>query len=281
MTPTIRRWQLGQRLRQIRETAGVESKIAAKEIGVSASTLSRIENGRQTIRPPYVKLLALLYEVDELVLNDLMVMAEEAGQPEWFATLAKSSPDWFRLFLGYESVASTIKVYESELVPGLLQTADYARTVMRAARQRSTEEELDGAVALRAGRQERAALGGVALHALLNEAVLMRPVGGPDVMREQLLHIAELAVLPNVTIQVLPFSIGAHPSMTSPFTLLGFEDHPKMNTVYIENGRGALYLEGEADLDQYNWRFDQLRKFGAALSPKASRSVVARVASEL
>lgn len=279
ITPTIRRWQLGQKLRQLREETGVDSKVAAKEIGVSTSTLSRIENGKQTIKPPYVKLLAMLYEVDEQTRDELMTMAEEAGQPEWFATLARSSPDWFRLFLGYESVASTIQVYEGELVPGLLQTADYTRAVIPAGRMHTTELELDQAVQLRAGRQERASQGGVALHAVLNEAILHRLVGGVDVMCDQLRHLAELSELPNVTIQVLPFSVGEHSSMTSPFTMLGFEDHPAMNTVYIENGRGALYLEARSDLDQYGWRFGKLTS--ASVTPEETRDMLVRVAENL
>jgi transcriptional regulator with XRE-family HTH domain len=280
-TPTIRRWQLGQQLRQLRDTAGVQPLAAAKEIGVSTSTLSRIENGKQTIKVPYVKLLVLLYEADRATLDELMTMAEEASRPEWFASLARSSPDWFKLFLGYESVASTIKVYEGELVPGLLQTADYTRAVIPAGRQHTTEQELEQAAALRAGRQERAGQGGVDLHAVLNEAVLRRQVGGPDVMREQLRHIAELAALPNVTVQVLPFATGQHASMTSAFTLLGFEDYPAMNTTYIESGRGALYLEGKTDLDQYGWRFDQLTREGTALSPDDSAAMLVNVASDL
>lgn len=281
VTPTIRRWQLGQQLRQLRETAAVAPLAAAKEIGVSTSTLSRIENGKQTIKAPYVKLLVLLYEAGPATLDELMTMAEEASRPEWFATLARSSPEWFKLFLGYESVASTIKVYEGELVPGLLQTADYTRAVIPAGRQRTTDQELEQAVALRAGRQERAAQGGVELHAVLNEAVLRRQVGGPDVMREQLRHIADLAALPNVTVQVLPFAAGEHASMTSAFTLLGFVDHPAMNTTYIESGRGALYLEAKSDLDQYGWRFDQLTREDTALSSGESVALLVNVASDL
>jgi transcriptional regulator with XRE-family HTH domain len=279
ITPTIRRWQLGQRLRQLREATGVESKDAAREIGVSMSSLSRIENGKQTIKTPYVKLLSLMYGVDTDVKNELVEMSEQASQPEWYAALARNVPDWFKQYLGYESVASTIQVYEGELVPGLLQTADYTRAVIPAGRRRTSDVELEQAVELRRGRQERAALGGVALHAVLNEACARRWVGGKDVLRQQLQHIVELSDLPNVTMQVLPFETGQHASMTSPFTLLGFADYPGMDTVYLENGRGALYLEAKADLDQYGWRFGRLAD--DALSPTKSRDFLVRVAGDL
>jgi transcriptional regulator with XRE-family HTH domain len=281
ITPTIRRWQLGQELRHLREQTGVDPKDAAKEIGVSSSSLSRIENGKQTIKPPYVKLLALFYGVDAATRADLMEMADEAGRPEWYAALARNVPDWFKQYLGYESVASTIQVYESELVPGLLQTADYTRAVIPAGRVRTTDSELEQAVELRRGRQERASQGGVALHAVLNEAILRRLVGGRRVMRNQLRHIAQLSRLPNVTVQVLPFDAGQHPSMTSPFTLLGFEDYPGMNTVYLENGRGALYLEAKSDLDQYRWRFGRLADSDLSLSPEKSQGLLDSVTSDL
>lgn len=279
ITPTIRRWELGQRLRQLREQAGIRPLRSAKEIGVSTASLSRIETGKQAIKPLYVRILAVLYEVDPDVREELEVLAEEASQPEWYAVLARHTPDWFRQYLGYESVASKIQLYEPELVSGLLQTADYTRVIVSAATIRPTETELEKTVELRRARQERAATGGLPLHVVLNEAVLRRPVGGVDVMRTQLRHIRQLSALPSITVQVLPFAVGQHPSMTSGFALLGFESHPGMNTVYLENGRGALYLEGSTDLEQYGWRFGRLTEL--ALPPEESLDLLVKVEADL
>lgn len=279
ITPTIRRWQLGQELRLLRETARVEPKAAALEIGVSPSSLSRIETGKQAIRVQYVKLLALLYGADESAVARLVEMAEQAGQPEWYAALAGSAPDWFRQYLGYESAATDIRVCENVLVHGLLQTADYARAVIRAGRQTVTDAELDQAIELRRSRQGLAAQGGVSIHVVLDEASLHRLVGGRAIMRAQLHHAAELSDLSKVDLRVVPFSAGAHPAQTSPFTMLGFDFNPRMNTVYVENGRGALYLEGRADLDHYRWKFGRL--VDLALTPEKTRDLLVSMASDL
>jgi transcriptional regulator with XRE-family HTH domain len=280
-TPTIRRWELGRQLRQLRENAGVDPKTAAAEIDTSTSTLSRIESGKQTIKPAYVKLLGLLYDVDAQTRSDLLVLAEEAGQPEWHTGLSKGMPEWFRLYLGYEAAASVIRSYCSELVDGLLQAPEYIRAIAHANRPDSPEAVLDKSAALRQGRQARLTDDDPPeLHVVLNEAVLRRIVGSAQIMRGQLEHLAEAASHRHVTVQVLPFTAGAHPAMTAPFTQLGFsEPWDSMNTIYLENGRGALYLEGPADLERYAWMFDQLTAL--ALSPKKSRDLLITVARDL
>lgn len=280
-TPTARRWQLGQQLKQHREAAGVRPATAAREIETSTSTLSRIESGKQMIKTGYVKLLALLYGVDDATREHLLTLAEEAGQPEWHTSLSRGMPDWFRLYLGYEAAASLIRCYGAELVDGRLQTTEYTRAIAAAAQPAAGADELTATVALRRGRQELiTGEDPIALHVVMNEAVLRRVVGSPEVMRGQLEHLAEMADRPNVTVQVLPFSAGAHPAMTAPFTLLGFSDEwADMATVYLENGRGALYLEAAADLANYSWRFEECARL--ALSPDESRDLLVRVASDL
>lgn len=278
--PTIRRWQLGQELRQFREAAGITPRAAASEIEVTPGTMSKIEGGKQAIKGTHIKLLAPMYNLPAEEKARLLALAEEANQPGWWVSYARQVPDWFRLFLGYEQDASDLKTYESELVPGLLQTPAYARAVALANRLNSTDDELDRQVDLRRERQQR--ITGVdppALHVVLNEAVLLRIVGGAHVMQEQLEHLAKIASLPHVTIQILPFSAGAHPAMTAPFLMLGFAEEPKMNTVYLENGRGSLYLEKAPDLERYGAMFEQLAQL--ALSPQASRKELVRVAKTL
>jgi transcriptional regulator with XRE-family HTH domain len=278
--PTIRRWQLGNELREAREAAHVTSRAAAREIEVQPSTLSKIEGGKQAIKGTYVKLLAPLYGIGPAERERLLVLAEEANVPGWWVSYGKLVPDWFRLFLGYESDASELRTYESELVPGLLQTPDYARAVALASKPDSTVAELDKQVELRRQRQQRIVNDDPpTMHAVLNEAVLLRKVGGAEVMRNQLEHLVMLAKLPHLTLQVLPFDAGAHPAMTAPFLMLGFADVPSMNTVYLENGRGSLYLEKPADLERYRAMFEQLTRL--ALRPQASVKTLATVASHL
>lgn len=278
--PIIRRWQLGNELRKAREAAGVTIRAAAGEIEVMPGTLSKIEGGKQAIKGTYIKLLAPLYGLPAEERTRLLTLAEEANQPGWWVSYGKLVPDWFRLYLGYESDASELNTYESELVPGLLQIEGYARAVALASKPDSSESELDRQVELRRERQRRITGDDPpTVHAVLNEAVLLRKVGGPAVMRAQLKHLVELAKLPHVNLQVLPFDVGAHPAMTAPFNMLGFEEEPGMNTVYLENGRGSLYLEKPADLDRYRQMFTQLTQL--ALGPKPSAQLIATVAANL
>jgi len=279
-TSTVRRWQLGQRLRTLRERAGIEAKAAALEIEVSPATMSKIETGRQLVRPLYVKALTTLYGADSVEQTALAALAVEAGQPEWFASRAKHIPDWFKLYLGYESAADEVRAYSVELVAGLLQTAEYARAIATAGRPESDEDELAAMIGVRLQRQKRlTCVKPLTLQVILNEAVLHRIVGGPEVMRAQLEQLVKLSRLPNVTVRILPFSAGAHPAMASAFSLLRFDACPGMNTAYLENGRGALYLDAAADLARYNWVFDELR--GLALGPGKSRALLVRVAGQL
>lgn len=279
-TPTILRWQLGQQMRELREQAGITAKAAAKEIEASPATLSKMESGKQGMRPLYVKLLSAMYGADPATRQELLNLAAEANQSEWFASLAKHIPDWFKLYLGYESAASERRAYSAELVDGLLQTPEYARAIAVANRPDASDEQLEKSISVRRTRQER--LTGddpLAVHTILNEAALRRPVGGAEIMKAQLRRIVELAELDNVTVQVLPFDAGAHPAMTASFAQLGFAGQPDMNTVYLENGRGALYLEGTADLARYNWIFQRLSEL--ALTPAKSRQFTTTVAKQL
>ena len=241
--------------------------------------MSKIENGRQQIKPLYVKLLAALYAVPESERAALLELAEEANQPEWYVALASHVPQWFRQYLGYEGAASELRTYCVELVDGLMQTEEYARAVGLANQPDASGTDLDAHVALRRGRQARVTGNDPpALHTVLNEAAIRREVGGRDVMSGQLRRLVELAKLPHVTVQVLPFSAGAHPAMTAPFTLLGF-DAAEMATVYLENGRGAVYLDGRADLDRYGWMFQRLT--AQAVSPEESVTWLSTLADNL
>lgn len=275
--PTSCRWYLGGELRRLREAAGVSPRDAARELEVQPGTLSKIEGGKQLIKGMYIKLLAQLYGITAEERERLLALAEQAAQPDWFTTYGKFVPEWFRLFLGFEREARRIYCYESELVPGLLQTPAYVRAVALANRPEATDADLQRSVDLRHDRQQR--IRGdhpVHYHAVINEAVLLRSVGGHDVMREQLEHLYDMAKLQHVVLQVLPFSVGAHPAMTAPFSILELE---LLSTVYLESGRGALYRHAEADLSRYRWMFQRLADL--ALDPENSSDLLARVKEHL
>jgi hypothetical protein len=173
-----------------------------------------------------------------------------------------------------------VSKYDSEFVPGLLQTEDYTRAIHRASFIKETDEEVERRVQLRIARQELlTADGRPELWFILDEAVIRRLVGGKDAIRRQLRHLVEVVALPNVTIQVISFAAGAHPSMDGPFTILGFPERGDPDVVYIEYQTGALYLEKRDEVQRYHLIFDHLR--AAALSVDASRAFIAEVADEL
>lgn len=274
--PTIRRKQLGTRLRRLRDSAGKSQQEAADWLEVQKPSISKIENGRQRILLRHVRLLCQLYGVEAPELQALEELARQADERGWWTSYGDTVPDWFEAYLDLEGDAEEILNYESELVMGLLQTPGYVRAVVQASRPDATVEELQRFVDLRLARQQRLVdYAPPKLHLVLNEAVLLREVGGPTVMREQLEHLSTMAALPHVTLQVLPFKVGAHPSMISPFTMLKFAAEPAMNSVYLENGRGALYLERPSDLQQFKWTFAQLSEM--ALSPRESLKAVGKV----
>lgn len=278
--PTVRRRQLGLELRRLREAAGKTPREAADWLEVSTSTLSKIELGRQAIKGTHVRLLTQLYGVGAPDADTLLRLARDANQRGWWAAYGDTVPDWVRTYLGLEDDASELWAYESGLMLGLFQTPAYAEAITAATRPKADADELARLVTFRTARQERL-FGDRAprLRVVLDEAVLHRLVGGPAVMREQLNHLTEVAQLPHVTVSVQPFSAGAHPSIGSAFTLLRFADTLGMNCVYLENARGALYLERPADVDRYAAMFEELS--GTALSADASLQLVAKLASDL
>ncbi|MGH3694925.1 MAG: helix-turn-helix domain-containing protein [Pseudonocardiaceae bacterium] len=279
---TVRRRQLGGELRRLRDAAGKSAREAADWAGVSTSTLSKIERGSQAIKTGHVRLLAQLYGIGAPAADTLIRLAREANQRGWWAVHGDTVPDWVRTYLDLEQDASELWAYESGLMFGLFQTPGYAEAVMAAFRPDASPDELAKRVAFRTVRQQRL-FGDRApsLRVVLDEAVLRRVVGGPAVMREQLEHLAEVARLPSVSVQVQPFSAGAHPSIGSAFTLLRFADADTadMNCVYLENAQGGLYLERPIDVDHYAMMFEQLST--SALSADQSLELVTTLTSQL
>ena len=207
---------------------------------MSKSNLSRIENAQIGIKPRDVRAALALYGVTGDDAEALVEIARGAQQRGWWQNYSGVLPEWFEFYVGLEAEASTVRTYEPESVPGLLQTEAYARAILLLT---AGSAEVDRKVAARIQRQDLLRQESTQLSAVLNEAVLLRPVGGPAVMSEQLTHLADLSQLPNVTIQVLPFTAGGHPAMTTPYVILSFADAPDESIVYLENLTNGQALE--------------------------------------
>ena len=281
-SPTVKRRRLAAELRKARERSGLTIDDVAQRLEWSTAKISRIENAHVTVLPRDVKFLLSTYgltDSDE-AWEPLLTLSRESRQKGWWYQYGDAVRDWFQVYVGLESEAATLNGYDAEFVPGLLQTRDYALAVHRASLPTGTEEEIERYVSLRMERQDLAkSPDGLQTWFVLNEAVLHRRVGGHAVMREQLAWLAEASVLPNVTVQVIPFGGGAHPGMDGQFSILGFPDAADSNVVYIEYQTGALYLESAEEVSRYKLIFDHLR--AQALPVDASRALIRRLADEM
>jgi transcriptional regulator with XRE-family HTH domain len=251
--PTVQRIVLGAQLRRLREARDITTEQAAEAIRGSHSKISRMEHGRVGFKDRDVADLLTLYGVtDPEVRDGLLSLAREAGNPGWWHDYGDLLPHWFEPYISLEAAASVIRNYEVQFVPGLLQTHDYAREVIRLGYPAITEQELSRRVDLRMGRQrllDRSAP--PRLWAALDEAVLRRPIGGPGVMRGQVARLIEMAEHPAVTVQIVPFSAGGHSAAGGPFAILRFAEPELSDVVYLEQLTSALYLEKPADVDRY------------------------------
>jgi hypothetical protein len=250
-----------------------------EKLDCSASKISRIETARVAARILDVQALCRLYHADEEVSANLVTLAKEAKTPGWWQRFDDGVPDWFDTFLGMESVAATIRTYEVQLIPGLMQTDGYARALFEQS-ELASAETVERAVEIRAVR--RATLTSETppqYWAILSEAVLSRMVGGPAVMRDQLLHIADLSAQRHVTVQIIRNSLGAHPGMTTPFVILGFPDRADPQVVFIDYLTGALYLEKPEEVDRYTLAFNHL--VASAIPPRQSVELIVETAKQL
>jgi transcriptional regulator with XRE-family HTH domain len=279
-SPTARRRRLAAALRQLREAHHLSCVDAGKAAGWSESKISRIETGRVGIRQPDLERLLDLYEVTGDTRAALLTLRRQATHRGWWHSYADALPAWFEEYVGLEDGAKSLFTYQNQLVHGLMQTEDYAEAVIRAAQPAASADEVERQLAARATRQALLTAGNP-LHvwAVLDEAVLRRLVGGAATMRTQLHRLREIAALPNVTLQVLPFDAGAHASMGTSFELLQFPEAGDTAIVYIEDYTTSQYLETAADLKRYTLIFDHLR--ASALSPERSVEFISQVASSM
>jgi transcriptional regulator with XRE-family HTH domain len=275
---TVGSRRLVAELKRLREAAGLTGEQVAEEMGWSAAKVYRIEGDRVRVLPRDVQRLLRLYRIEGGQKDAVLELARLARLKDWWHQYSGVIPEWFQFYVGLEAAASTMAEYNAELVTGLLQTEAYARAVLDAAL-RAGNGEAERQVEVRMHRQKRLmAPDAPSLWAVMSEAVIRRQVGGPQVLREQLAHIAEVAALPNVTVQVLPFAAGAHPAMLGPFTLLRFPDPADRDVVYLEAETGALYLERPDDVSRYSLIFDHVR--AQALGPAESVALIGRLARE-
>ncbi|WP_406353266.1 helix-turn-helix domain-containing protein [Streptomyces sp. NBC_01635] len=275
--------QLGDELRRLREAAALTTTQAAEALDCTKGKISRIENGRVTVRIPDLTAMLLAYGAADAELRDrLSLLARKANRRRrqgWWNQYGSVLADTYRDYIALEAMAGTIRTFQAQLVPGLLQTPEYIRAVTVASHQWQTADEIEQFVQVRLARQERLISDSpLQLWAVLSEAVLLQQVGGPKVMSAQLEQLLIASERPNVTIQVLPFSRGAHASMFGPYVVLGFPEEAALDVVLADNPTGSMWLEREAEVGRYQELFDAART--SALSPVESRTVIRRRAKE-
>lgn len=258
----VSRILLGSQLRRLREEKGISRDAAGYHIRASESKISRMELGRVGFKQRDVADLLTLYGVtEESERNALLELARGAHGAGWWHSYSDVLPGWFQTYVGLEESAASIRTYEVQFVPGLLQAPDYAKAVTRLGRRAAPEEEVDRRVRLRMRRQEQLLSGrGPDYLAVIDEAALRRPLGGPEVMRAQIRHLIDLGQRPNITVQLMPFRHGGHAAEGGPFTILRFPEQDPPDVVYLEQLTGAMYLDKHDDVAQYHQAMDRLRE---------------------
>ena len=276
VNPTVRRRRLGQELRRLREIKGMTAEEVAERLLVSQSKISRLENGRRSISQRDVRDLCGVYEVeDHRVVDSLMQMAKDSRQQGWWHAFGDIP---YSVYIGLETDAESLRVYEPQVVPGLLQTRQYAEALINGALPESAPSDIEKRVSVRARRQDRinAPEHPLRLWAVVDESALRRMVGGRQVMTDQLEHLIEQSNLPHVTIQVLPFEMGAHPGINGQYAILEFPDAADSSVVYIEGVTSDLYLEKANDVQRYSVMYEHLR--AQALNVEQTREFISDIA---
>ncbi|MGH3844784.1 MAG: helix-turn-helix domain-containing protein [Pseudonocardiaceae bacterium] len=258
--PTVWRIALGAHLRRLRESRGITREAAGEAIRGSHAKISRLELGRHGFKARDVADLLTLYGVtDERERDELLALARRANEPGWWRRYGDVLSTWFEPYLGLEQASSLIRTYEVQFVPGLLQTEDCAREVIQLCQLHCTVAEIDRRVALRMARQDLLTRPGAPdYQAIVDEAALRRPLGSRSAQRAQIQHLIEMAELPNITLQVVPFHAGGHPAAGGQFTILYFAEPDLPDVVYLEQLTSAVYLDKKHDTDNYRVVMDRL-----------------------
>ncbi len=278
VNPTVRRRRLGQELRRLRELKGMTAEEVAERLLVSQSKISRLENGRRSISQRDVRDLCGVYEVEDVrIVDSLMQMAKDSRQQGWWHSFGDIP---YSVYIGLETDAASLRVYDPQVVPGLLQTRQYAEALIAGALPETASADVEKRVQVRLRRQERisAPENPLRLWTVMDESAVRRVVGNRSLMRDQLEHLVEQSQLPHVTVQVIPFDMGAHPGLNGQYAILEFPDAADSSVVYIEGVTSDLYLEKANDVQKYSVMYEHLR--AQALNVDQSRQFIADIAKE-
>jgi transcriptional regulator with XRE-family HTH domain len=275
--PTVLRILLGTQLRRLREARGITAQEAAREIRASESKISRMELGRNAVREVDVADLLTLYGItDPAEREQLLSLASQANQPGWWHRYQDVLPSWFQAYIGLEESAESIRSYDMQFVPGLLQTEEYAAAVI--ALGEFSLEETERLVFLRKERQRRFSSGCLRLTAVIDENALRRPFAEPALMRAQLEYLLDICDRPAFTLQVRPLATGAHVAPAS-FSILKFASAELPDVVYVEQLTSAMYLDKAADVDRYTAAMDRISATSA--TPNQSKEIIRALLKEM
>ncbi|MFC1414407.1 helix-turn-helix domain-containing protein [Streptacidiphilus sp. N1-12] len=277
----VRRILLGSQLRRLREAKGISREDAGYTIRASESKISRMELGRVSFKERDVTDLLSLYGVDDETERAALVnLVREANQAGWWHSFGDAMPNWFQTYVGLEEAAALIRTYQVQFIPGLLQTEEYARAIMLLNRPNLDSGEVDRRINVRTRRQKLLAEGdGPRLWAVVDEAALRRPVGGPAVMKLQIQRLIDAAEMSNVVVQVMPFRFGGHAAESGAFTILRFPEQDLPDVVYLEQLTSALYLDKRDDVDQYIQVMERLSV--DSLTPESSVELLSALLKEM
>jgi transcriptional regulator with XRE-family HTH domain len=277
-TPTLRRRELAARLRALRHSAGLNIEEVAKELQCSPTKISRIETGQRGAILRDVRDLCRLYGVSATEQDQLLALTRESKERAWWQ--GYDIDPTFRTLIGLQSAATAIAEYQPSFIPGLLQTPEYARAILRGMGEFMAEQEIDERVTLRTTRQQILDRADPPyLSFIVDEAAIRRLVGGPEVLRRQLDALLGSIDRPRISVQVIDYSAGAHPGLTSNFAIVEIEGSAASSIVFVEGHQGDFYLEAETDLKRYRRIFDQLRSI--ALSPQRTGEFIAAVRDQI
>ncbi len=285
--PAIKRRRVAATLRERREQVGLTVTDAAKALDHDRSWLSRIENAEVKCHPNTVRLILGHYEVEHDAIEAVAAVARETRERGWYQDYTDAMPEWFGVYVGLEADASVIRSYEAQVIPGILQTEDYARALAYAAPTPEPAAATERRIQLRMARQAVLRRDDPPqLRVVLDEAVVRRMVGGQDVMRTQLEHLIEISTAPNVDIMLLPFEVGAHAGCDGRFILMDFPPLPppypettRTSVVYLDTLTFAKYLEKPSELAAYSAAFE--RVCSAALGPAQSERLLRTMAKDM
>jgi transcriptional regulator with XRE-family HTH domain len=279
-TPTVRLRRLAAELRTLRTASGLTRDAVVERTGINVATLYRIEHARVRPQTRTLRTLLDLYGADEQQQADLIALLRDARQRGWLHAYQSELPEQYTTYIGFEGEARSVWNYESLFVPGLLQTEDYARAVIRAGLPSASRADIEPRVEVRMQRQDVLRNDNpLELWGIVDEAALRRQVGGRAIMHAQLSHLLEASELPNITFQVIPFDVGAHAGMPGSFVFMQFTEATIPDVIYLDSMAGDLFLEAEADVRRYRLAFEHLR--AVAVSPDASRALVTALVAEI